>query len=443
MPSVQDQDNNSYFPESSRTRKVYKDLVLHVHPTRVRRSTIAFSHTWGLGGMALILFLLQLFTGLMLRFVYEASPEKAYESILSIQDNVFLGGFVRNIHHYSGMFLVVVAFLHMLRVFFTGAYKPPRHINWIIGIALMLLVVLSNFSGYLLPWDQLSYWAVTVATGMLHYIPFIGDWLMELFRGGPDIGPVTLVNFYNFHTAILPLTMVILLGYHFWKVRKAGGVVVPGAKDNSDKEMVPVVPHLVAKEFVVALVLTGLVFIISALWDAPLLDRANPSLSPNPAKAPWYFLGIQELLMHFHPFFAAFVFPSLFLGAIIWFPFTGFRDQDGGTWFASQRGQRLVMKTSLATVFLIVGLVLLEEWIPEYTKESGTWSWFFEGVLPSGIILMLTILWIFLLHRKFGYQKSEIAQGVFVFYTVAYVVLTIFGIWFRGEGMALVWPWLR
>jgi hypothetical protein len=204
-----------------------------------------------------------------------------------------------------------------------------------------------------------------------------------------------------------------------------------------------VVPHLVAKEFVVALVLTGLVFIISALWDAPLLDRANPSLSPNPAKAPWYFLGIQELLMHFHPFFAAFVFPSLFLGAIIWFPFTGFRDQDGGTWFASQRGQRLVMKTSLATVFLIVGLVLLEEWIPEYTKESGTWSWFFEGVLPSGIILMLTILWIFLLHRKFGYQKSEIAQGVFVFYTVAYVVLTIFGIWFRGEGMALVWPWLR
>jgi len=443
MPADKGPDDTTFFPEAVRTRKVFKDLILHIHPTQVRKTSIRFSHTWGLGGMALILFLLQLFTGLMLRFVYEASPEKAYESILSIQNQVFLGQFVRNIHHYSGMFMVVVTFLHMLRVFFTEAYRPPRHVNWIIGIAMMLLVVLSNFSGYLLPWDQLSFWAVTVATGMLHYIPWIGDGLMELIRGGPDIGPVTLVNFYNFHTAILPLAMIILMAYHFWKVRKVGGVVVPGGSANPDKEYVPTIPNLVAKELVVALVLLAFVFLLSALWDAPLQERANPSMSPNPAKAPWYFLGIQELLMHFHPFFAAFVFPAIFLSAIIWLPYSKFETNGGGIWFASERGKKLALRTGVITIFLMIILVLLEEWIPEFATESSSWSWFFEGFLPSLVIFLVLVGWIVSLKRNFKYTRNEIAQGVFILFTMSYVVLTIFGIWFRGQGMALVWPWLR
>ena len=175
MTSEENLESNQYFPESTRTRKVFKNLILHIHPTRVRKATLKLSHTWGLGGMVVILFLVQAFTGIILRFAYEPSPEKAYNSILIIQNQVLFGQFVRNMHHFSGMLMVVVSFLHLLRVFFTEAYHAPRHWNWIIGIGLIVTVVLSNFSGYLLPWDHLSFWAVTVATSMLHYIPGLGE----------------------------------------------------------------------------------------------------------------------------------------------------------------------------------------------------------------------------------------------------------------------------
>ena len=281
MTSEENLESNQYFPESTRTRKVFKNLILHIHPTRVRKATLKLSHTWGLGGMVVILFLVQAFTGIILRFAYEPSPDKAYNSILIIQNQVLFGQFVRNMHHFSGMLMVVVSFLHLLRVFFTEAYHAPRHWNWIIGIGLMLTVVLSNFSGYLLPWDQLSFWAVTVATSMLHYIPGVGEWLMRLVRGGNEVGSSTLLNFYNYHTSLLPLIMVILMAFHFWKVRKAGGVVVPGGSKNDDKEYVPTVPHLVAREFVVALVLLAVIMMVSAFRDAPLLEKANPAIEPK------------------------------------------------------------------------------------------------------------------------------------------------------------------
>lgn len=442
MQSEGQQESNQYFPESVRTRKVFKNLILHIHPTRVRKASLKLTHTWGLGGMAAILFLVQVFTGIILRFVYIPSPEKAYNSILIIQDQVLFGQFVRNMHHFSGMLMVVVSFLHLLRVFFTEAYHPPRHWNWIIGVGLMLTVVLSNFSGYLLPWDQLSYWAVTVATSMLHYIPGIGEWLMMLVRGGNEVGSVTLLNFYNYHTAILPLIIVILMAFHFWKVRKAGGVVIPGGKKNEDKEYVSTIPHLVARELVVALVLIAIIMIVSVFRDAPLLEKANPALSPNPAKAPWYFLGIQELLMHFHPFFASFVMPLIFLTAIIWLPFTKFENRDGGIWFFSDRGRKLCARTAIFTLLIIPLLVLLNNFIPDFIESSsGFMAVIGNGLLPVIIIMLAISGWIYWLKKKMGFEKNEIAQAVFVFFIVSYLILMFISIWFRGQGMALMWPW--
>jgi len=433
---------NKYFSDSVRTRKVFKNLILHIHPVQVRKVSLKYSHTMGLGGMLVILFLLQAFTGIILRFVYEPSPEKAYDSILAIQQIVIFGQFVRNIHHLSGMLMVVIAFFHMLRTLFTEAFKPPRKGNWIIGIVLMLLIVFSNFSGYLLPWDQLSYWAVTVATSMFHYIPFIGEWLVEMIRGGSEIGAATLLNFFNFHTAILPLSIVILMAFHFWKVRKAGGVVVPSGKRNEDMEYISTIPNLVAREFVIALVLIACIVLISAVWNAPLLERANPALSPNPAKAPWYFLGIQELLMHFHPFFAAFVIPTIFLTALFWLPYQKFEEDKAGFWFASERGKRLCKKTSLVILFTIPLLVLANEFIPDLIESSsGIWAIVGNGLIPFVILFSGLLGWVWWLKNKRNYSKNEIVQGIFVLWITSYLVLMFIAIWFRGEGMELCWPW--
>lgn len=158
--------------------------------------------------MAVVLVTVPIGTGLLLKFLYLPFPEKAYESILYLQNAVLFGQFIRNIHHWSANLLLVVVFLHLIRVFLTGAFHPPRQFNWVIGLGLFFAVLLSNFTGYLLPWDQLSFWAVTISVGMLEYIPLAGLWLQELIQGGTDVGPATLSNFYAIHTALLPVLLI-------------------------------------------------------------------------------------------------------------------------------------------------------------------------------------------------------------------------------------------
>ncbi|MGB5893398.1 MAG: cytochrome b N-terminal domain-containing protein, partial [Ignavibacteriaceae bacterium] len=151
--------------------RVLTNIFLHLHPANVREDAIVFNRTFGLGGIAALLIVFQFITGIMLRFYYEPFPGLAYDSIVFLQNNVLFGRLIRNIHHWSGVFLVIVTFLHLLRTFFTGAYQSPRQVNWIIGLLLFALVIFSNFTGYLLPWDQLAYWAITVSTSILQYIP--------------------------------------------------------------------------------------------------------------------------------------------------------------------------------------------------------------------------------------------------------------------------------
>jgi quinol-cytochrome oxidoreductase complex cytochrome b subunit len=288
----------------------------------VDERAVKFSMTFGLGGMALVLVLLLFFTGLLLKFYYIPLPEKAHDSILYISSNVLFGAFIRNIHFWSANSLVVITFLHFLRVFFTTAFHPPRGVNWIIGLGLLIIVLSFNFTGYLLPWDQLSFWAVTICTGMLDYIPLIGEWLQGMARGGVEVGAPTLSIFFAAHTALLPCAMIILLPFHFWRVRKAGGIALPEIID-SDKEnnRVKAIPDLILREIVTALVLTAIIFILSIIFNAPIGDKANPGLSPNPSKAPWYFMGFQEILLHIHPLFAVLVIPLIILVFLLLLPF--------------------------------------------------------------------------------------------------------------------------
>ena len=235
--------NNQNTEKKSRA---ISNILLHLHPVAVNEESISFTRTFGLGGMAALLIVIQFITGILLRFYYEPFPQKAYDSILILHNNVLFGQLIRNIHHWSGVFLVLIVFLHLIRVFLTGAYQSPRQINWIIGLILFALVIFSNFTGYLLPWDQLAYWAVTVSTSILQYIPLAGNSLREFVISGTEVNAETLIVFYTFHTAVLPILLLLLMAYHFWRVRKSGGVIISRSKE--PKKMVPTYPNLVYKE---------------------------------------------------------------------------------------------------------------------------------------------------------------------------------------------------
>jgi quinol-cytochrome oxidoreductase complex cytochrome b subunit len=417
-------------------------LILHLHPRRINAQTLRFTLTFGLGGMAALLVLFQVFTGLLLKFHYEPSPENAYNSILNLQQGLLFGQLARNLHHWSAIMLLWITFLHMLRVIFTGAYRKPRHINWLFGILLLMLVILSNFTGYLLPWDQLSYWAVTISTSLLDYIPVIGSSIRESLLGGKEVDSASLTNFFNLHTGIIPVLMVVLMGYHFWRIRKAGGVIV--AEKDKDGSVIDTYPHLVAREFVVALILIAFLLLLSSLFDASLRERANPSISPNPAKAPWYFMGLQELLIHFHPFFAIVIFPVTLLLAGFWLPYIKLTDTNHGIWFLSKKGEKAGVYASLAGFIFTVLFILISDLLPDPEMLLP----FIPSLITTGFIPFLFVtggifIFLYYLQGKFSLNRSEYIQSAIIILIVSYSVLSLTGILFRGEGMNLMWPWQR
>ncbi|MBK8883774.1 MAG: cytochrome b N-terminal domain-containing protein [Bacteroidales bacterium] len=429
--------NSSNIKQSS----PWYNLILHLHPGKVRISTLDFKLTFGLGGMAALLVVIQVFTGLLLKFHYIPSPEGAYNSVLNINDGLLFGKLAHNIHHWSAILLLWITFLHLLRVFFTGAYRKPRHATWIFGMLLLVLVILSNFTGYLLPWDQLSYWAVTICTSLLQYIPLIGSPIKEALLGGNEIGSVTLSNFFNLHTGIIPLLMIVMMGYHFWRIRKAGGVIV--SDKNAESALVDTQPNLVEREFVVALVLLAFLLVLSVLFDAPLRERANPSFSPNPAKAPWYFLGLQELLIHFHPFFAVVVFPLTLLIGSFWLPYIKLSDNNHGIWFLSDRGKNAGKFAAASGFIFTIFFIAVSELLPDpETVMKVVPSIITTGLVPFIIIIGTIFLYMKFLKKKFSLNRSESIQSIMIIMVMSYTVLSLTGIFFRGEGMKLIWPWM-
>ena len=426
-------------------RGLFNSLILHFRPRNVQQRTLRFTLTWGLGGMAVVLTGMLFATGLMLKFTYQPVPDRAYESIVHLQNSVLFGQLIRNIHHWSAYFLLIIVFLHFLRVFFSGAFHPPRQFNWVIGLVMFLAVLASNLSGYLLPWDQLAFWAITICTGMLEYIPGIGEWLQALIRGGEDIGPATLSIFFAIHTAVIPAGLIILMFFHFWRVRKAGGLVVPhrpGEAPNELDQKVPTIPNLILREIVVALVVIAVILAVAVVFDAPLGAKANPGLSPNPTKAPWYFAGFQELLLHFHPLIALFVIPVVMLVALVSIPYINYQTETAGVWFASHRGRRMAATAALiAIVVTPIGLVANEVAIDFAAWMPGLPSIVSNGILPAALVLAAVSGFYLWVKKKYAATNNESIQSVFVLLMVAFIILTVTGVWFRGKEMALIWPW--
>jgi len=426
--------------ETKKQSKPFYNLILHLHPRKLRQDALRFNLTFGLGGMSALLFVMLVFTGLLLKFHYQPSPDKAYDSILNLQSGFLFGKLLLNLHHWSAIFLLWITFLHMLRVIFTSAFRKPRQTNWIFGVILLLLVVLSNFTGYLLPWDQLSYWAVTISTNLLDYIPFIGSSLKTALLGGDEVGGSALSNFYNLHTGIIPATITILMAYHFWRVRKAGGVIV--SEEKKDSPMVDVQPHLIAREFVVALVLIAALLILSVIFDAPLQERANPSISPNPAKAPWYFMGLQELLIHFHPFFGIVVFPIAMLVALFWLPYIKFNDNKQGIWFLSPNGKQAGIFAAIFAGAITVFFVIMSELLPNADQIAPSIPLIITiGFVPFILVSATFMLFLKFLAKRFSLNRAEYIQSLIILIIISYSILSIIGIFFRGAGMEMIWPW--
>ena len=207
-----------------RSLTMTSNIFFHLHPVKVSRKSIKWSYSFGLGIITTILFGVLIWTGVLLMFYYVPSVERAYPTMKEIQLSVWLGQFSRNMHRWSAHAMVLAVVLHMARVFYTGAYKPPREFNWIVGVILMILTLGASFTGYLLPWDQLSYWAITVGTNIAGYAPGAGPVFREILLGGTEVGQNALIRFYTLHIAVLPLLMGLLVSVHIWRVRKDGGL---------------------------------------------------------------------------------------------------------------------------------------------------------------------------------------------------------------------------
>lgn len=430
-------------PEDDRGRMklVMSNLILHIHPTKVSRPALKLNYTFGLGGLLILLTMILGLTGVLLLFVYTPSPEEAYQSMITLQTEIRFGSFIRNLHHWSGNLMVVVGVLHLLRVFYTLGFSKPREFNWILGVSLLLLIIGANFTGYLLPWDQLAYWAVTVGTSLLGYIPVLGDPLTRLLLGGPEVGAATLTNFYALHIAVIPLLIFGVVSFHIWRVRKDTITVPRREGEEASSEKVTTIPHLVSIEFVFALVWLALLIGWSAFVNAPLEAAANPNLSPNPAKAAWYFMGFQELLLHFHPVFGAIIIPGMGLILLFAVPYLD-QDMDStGVWFRSTQGRYIAGMSFLLGVLAAAGFVILDEvWL-----DLPTWLPFLptaisNGWVPLAGVILLAIGYVEGL-KAMGARICEARQGLFTLLFASFVTLTVIGIFFRGEGMTLMIPW--
>ena len=315
-----------------------------------------FTYTWGLGGLSALLFLVLAVTGVMEMFYYNPTAEGAGASIRLITYMVPYGWFIRNMHHWAGQAMVIVVALHMARVIFTGAYKPHRQLNWIIGVVLLALTVALDFTGHALKCDDQSAWAVTTGGGLIRLIPLLGNMLYNIAMGGAACTSAALIRLYGWHVLGIALPAAILIGYHFFRVRRDGGIAtLRQLSPQAAEEKVPRA-ELVRKEALFALLAMAVLVFVSVFFDAPLGKPADFAPSDVHIQAPWFFLWVQELLRLFPPFVAGVLVPIGLLVLLAILPFVEKRPNGTGIYFARELRSIHIAFAVLAAI--IVGLMV-------------------------------------------------------------------------------------
>jgi quinol-cytochrome oxidoreductase complex cytochrome b subunit len=394
----------TWAPESEREagEAIVRNFWLHWFPNKVAMASASWSYSLWLGTATASLFLILLVTGMLLMFFYIPSVERAYWSIKDLRFAVSFGWLLRNQHRWAAHLMVGLTFLHMARVFFTGAYRGTRAVNWLVGVTLLLATLLLSFTGYLLPWDQLAFWAVTVGTNIAREAPVVGSSMRFLLLGGSEIGQATLLRFYVLHVFVLPVLVIVLFAYHMWRIRKDGGLAVAevsrrertsvpvppspsktysifgatrgatlhtlATSDLESEDVVFSSPELVRRVILVFLLVFNVTLLLSVFYDAPLEEAANAAITPNPAKAPWYFLWLQELVASTTIRIGGFTVSGGFIGGILvpgvlllvaaaW-PFLDRSHATAeGRWFPAERRTQNVVFTCVALGMIILILV--------------------------------------------------------------------------------------
>ncbi|HLO67444.1 MAG TPA: cytochrome b N-terminal domain-containing protein [Holophaga sp.] len=380
-----------------RSSTSFTNFFLHIHPVKVHKNSLRPAYTLGLGLVSFFLFLILILTGILLMFYYVPSTSQAYDRMLDLRGTVAFGTILRNMHRWGAHGMVAFVFLHLCRVFLTGSYKKPREFNWVVGVILFLLTLFMSFTGYLLPWDQLAFWAITVGTAIAGYAPVIGKDIQFLLMGGSTVGQEALLRFYVLHVAVLPSVLMLMVAIHFWRIRKDGGLSRPADADPTPPmEMAkagtpdpkPVLlepkrtyglqglvrgpltkvgnipdntvyswPHLFMAELFVFVLTLSAILVMALLFNAPLEEPVNVMHPPNPAKAPWYFLGLQEMVSY-SAFWGGIGVPGIFVGLLLITPYIDRNPKGVGKWFSRDRllANTIFLSFVLANVvFVIIG----------------------------------------------------------------------------------------
>jgi ubiquinol-cytochrome c reductase cytochrome b subunit len=310
-----------------------ESAIFHMWPSFYHEAVTKFYPTFRLGMLSTLLFLVEVLTGLFLMVYYTPAPGTAYDNMLRILSNVPMGQFIRDMHRLAAEFMVVAVWLHMGRTFLTGSYKKPRQFTWATGVILLILTIGLSYTGYLLPWDQLAYWAVTIGASMADAAPppEVGQAVALLLKGGPDLGAAGLLRFYLLHVFAFPLIAILFIFVHYYKVVRHGHSLPPEleqigedtARKVSQDKRVPFLPDVLTNELVwFGILMVALVVPIALnIYNAPLEHAANPSSTPLHTVAPWYFLFIQGWLKLGDKTFWGVIFPTILIGLLLLWPY--------------------------------------------------------------------------------------------------------------------------
>ena len=314
-----------------RTKPHADGFWMHMRPTYFHKKVMTLYPTFRLGWLSVYFLVFETITGLVLMLWYTPSPLVAFENMINIISNVPFGMMMRDLHRLGAEFMVMVVLLHMLRTFITGSYKKPRQFTWFTGGVLLLLTLFLSFSGYLLPWDQLSLWAVTIGASMAEATPVIGREVNLLVRGGPDFGTNGLLRFYLLHVFALPLIAFIFLGVHYYKVIIHAHSLPPGEENPGEDtaRKIPMdkrsyfLPDVATKEIYWIVMWTGLLILMVTVggWHAPLEPHADSQVTPLHTTAPWYFLWLQGMLKLGAKVFWGVIAPGILVNLVFVIPY--------------------------------------------------------------------------------------------------------------------------
>ena len=363
-----------------------ESFFFHIKPSYYHQSVTKFTHTFRLGLLSTYFFILETITGVFLMIFYAPTPERAYSDMIKILTGVPFGQLMRDIHRLGAEGMVIVVFMHMVRTFLTGSYKKPRQFTWLTGVILLLTTLLMSFSGYLLPWDQLAYWAVTIGTSMADKAPVVGTQVKLLLLGAPSIGAGGLLRFYLLHVLFVPLLIIFVFFIHYYKVVRVG-ISLPSGEEEVGQDTAKRVPadkrrYYLPDVFTDEMVFLGLVtFILLAMIifkiypGAPLEHHANPNKTPLHTEAPWYFLWIQGLLKLGDPTVMGVILPGLVFGLLAVIPYIDFNP--------SRKAKDRPVAISMWMISMAVLVILTWMGTPFYKVESPPAEEVVQLMLPE------------------------------------------------------------